>query len=122
MKVWFHKKVMAKKKDRLSLNSAEFNHREIAKQMLLLEDHLTDERKFCSDCIRKHLMLTEAFAEEAMMLEPTGPLMTKSKSLQRQAKRWITEFEDGLDRFTLAEQIRKVRKGLVKYLYDPRSV
>lgn len=116
------RKQKARTPKRLSLNSAEFNHREIAKQFLLLEDHLTDDKKFCSDCIRKHLMLSEAFAEEAMMLEPSGSLMTKSKSLQRQSKRWIMEFEDGVDRYELAERIRKVRKGLVKYLYDPRSV
>jgi hypothetical protein len=113
---------MMTRASRLSLNSAEFNHREIAKQLLLLEDHLTDDKKFCSDCIRKHLMLVEAFAEEAMMLEPTGSLMTKSKLLQRQAKRWIMNYEDGLDRFELAKSIRRVRKSLVKYLYDPRSV
>lgn len=108
------------RRNRLSLNSAEFNHREIAKQFLLLEDHLADDKKYCSDCIRKHLMLAEAFAEEAMMLEPTGSLMAKSRSLQRQTKKWLIEFEEGLDRFILAEQIRRVRKGLVKYLYDPR--
>lgn len=110
----------SRKPSRLSLNSAEFNHREIAKQFLLLEDHLTDDKKFCMDCIRKHLMLAEAFAEEAMMLEPTGDLMKKSQSLQRQTKKWMADFEDGLGRYELAEQIRKIRKGLVSYLYDPR--
>lgn len=107
-----------KSKLKLSLNSAEFNHREIAKQFLLLEDHLTDNKKFCSDCIRKHLMLAEAFAEEAMMLEPTGSLFSRSRLLQRQAKRWITEFENGMDRLELAERVRKVRKKLVRVLYE----
>lgn len=105
---------------RVPLNSAEFNHREIAKQYLLLEDHLTDDNKYCADCIRKHLMLAEAFAEEAMMMEPKGNLMKNSITLQRQTKNWLIQFEEGLDRYVLAEQIRKTRKKLVQYLYDPR--
>lgn len=106
------------RKNRLSLNSAEFNLREIAKQFLLLEDHLSDNKKFCRDCIRKHLMLSEAFAEEAMMLEPTGDLFNRNKLLQKQTKNWLFEFENGLDRFELADQIRRVRKRLVKFLYS----
>lgn len=110
------------RKSRLSLNSAEFNHREIAKQFLLLEDHLSDDKKYCSDCIRKHLLLCEAFAEEAMMLQPGGDILAKSKLLQRQIKRWIISFEDGMDRYVLASRIRRVRKQLVSYLFDPRDV
>ena len=107
------------RKLKLALNSAEFNLREIAKQFLLLEDHLSDDKKFCRDCIRKHLMLSEAFSEEAMMLEPMGDHFDRSKLLQRQAKLWLLKFENNaLDRFDLAQQVRKSRKKLVKFLYS----
>ncbi|HSG19962.1 MAG TPA: hypothetical protein VLA31_04260, partial [Burkholderiaceae bacterium] len=58
--------------ERLSLMDPQFNLREIAKQMVLLEDHLCHPYKHCSDCIRKHLLTIEAFAEEAVSLDQVG--------------------------------------------------
>jgi len=49
-----------------------FNLREACKQILLLEDHLNNVRKRCSDCICKHFMTIEALFEEAISLDVKG--------------------------------------------------
>lgn len=45
-----------------------YNLREIAKQCVLLEDHLMISAKFCSDCCVKHLLNIVGLAEEALGL------------------------------------------------------
>jgi hypothetical protein len=50
------------------LKTAGFSLRECCKQLVLLEDHLAHPNKRCSDCIHKHQLAAEAFAEEACTL------------------------------------------------------
>lgn len=45
-----------------------YNMREIAKQSILLEEHLTIVAKFCPDCCVKHLLHLHGLATEALML------------------------------------------------------
>jgi len=105
---------------RPALNSAEFNMREIAKQFLLLEDHLSDSDKFCKDCIRKHLMLIEGFAEESVTLEPKSVWVSYARRFARASRDWMEQFTDGVDRHVLSQKVRVERKKLVQKVYDPR--
>jgi len=57
---------------KLAITDPRFNLREIVKEMLLLEKHLCHEEMRCPDCICKHLMTIEAWAEEAVQLDTTG--------------------------------------------------
>tara|TARA_Y100000310_G_scaffold127207_1_gene126252 strand:- start:1991 stop:2428 length:438 start_codon:yes stop_codon:yes gene_type:complete len=107
---------------RLPIMSPLFNFREVAKQMLLLEDHLLHGSKHCLDCIRKHLMTIEAFAEEATTLDKKQSYVTTSELLAGTARRWIVRVtEDGSGYHELAQEIRVVRKELVKLVHDPRT-
>lgn len=103
------------------LNSAEFNLREIAKQMLLLEDHLTDSEKFCVDCIRKHMMMIEALADEAVQMDPSSHYTAECRTSSVLARRLLALFTDGTSSVSLAKAVRKKRKELVAMLYDPRQ-
>ena len=103
------------------ISSAEFNVREIVKQMLLLEDHLTDDDKYCSDCIQKHLMMIEGLAEESLTLEPLGQWVKDSKSLAKLARDVIIKFIDGVDRGELARKVRLQRKKIMFKVQDPRG-
>ena len=90
--------------------SADYNLRECVKQLLLLEDHLAEEVKFCSDCITKHLMITEALAEEAVTLEPDNPLISDAHLLSKKARQWLRKFNKGGE---IAKDVRKVRKKIM---------
>lgn len=46
-----------------------FNMREICKQCILLEDHLSHTEKRCPDCCIKHFLALEALSEEAIQLD-----------------------------------------------------
>jgi hypothetical protein len=104
------------------LNSTAFNMREIAKQLILLEDHLNDEEKYCVDCIRKHFLNVEALAEEAISLDDDkGEWRSYNQTLARKVRGWIIKFSDSdKARFNVSKQVRLTRKGLVEAVYDPR--
>lgn len=106
---------------RLSLMHPQFNMREVAKQMILLEDHLCHPYKHCPDCIRKHLMTIEAFAEEAVSLDQVGVYRTTAENLAVCARTWIENFHDHRPLPEIAQEIRAIRKELVRLVADPRE-
>lgn len=93
------------------------NLREISKQLVLLEDHLNHECKRCKDCIRKHLLTAEALAEETVSLDKTqsisgiGNLAPTIRGFQRRVSA-------GEDKCKVAQDVRKLRKELVKISYE----
>lgn len=105
---------------RPSISSSKFNFREICKQLILLEDHLSDDDKYCIDCIRKHLLSVEGYAEESLTLEPSGEWVADSNLVANLARDWIVRFTDGEKLKKLGQEIRKLRKRLVSKSYDPR--
>jgi len=106
--------------ERLSLMDPLFNLREIAKQMLLLEDHLQHPYKHCPDCICKHLMTIEAFAEEATTLDKVGTYREFGVALADMARTWLEEFHDDRPLPLIAQEVRGIRKELVAGVSDPR--
>ena len=107
--------------ERLSLMHPRFNLREVAKQMILLEDHLSHPYKHCPDCVRKHLMTIEAFAEEAVTLDKLGVYWGVAEELAEHARHWLEDFEDDKPQPEIAQQVRNVRKNLVALVADPRD-
>ena len=90
------------------------NVREVCKQLVLLEDHLFQPNKRCDDCIRKHLLAAEAFAEEAVTLDKdqqhtdlTDGLVGKLRGIARMSS-------EGASREDVAQAVRKLRKSLSK--------
>jgi len=45
-----------------------YNREAVAKELLLLEAHLTNPGAYCPECVEKHLLTGEAYAEEAVRL------------------------------------------------------
>ena len=109
------------KKLKPALNTALFNIREITKQMLLLEDHLTGgKEKFCVDCIRKHFLMMEALAEEASTMDSHSEWAPIASNLSRQTRKWQIAFIEGKKPTHISQAIRKRRKDLVEKVFDPR--
>jgi hypothetical protein len=102
------------------ISSVEFNVREISKQLLLLEDHLFDYNKRCMDCIRKHLLLIEAFAEESNSLDSKSNWFCFNHKIAKKAREWIILLSTGNNFLYVAQQARSIRKQLVPLTYDPR--
>jgi len=106
----------------LPITDPEFNLRECAKQMILLEDHLFNPQKRCSDCIKKHCMSIEALAEEGASLtkgQQTDPSTESTtcyqecNDLARVMRRLEKDYIDGRDPADIARELRQVRKPLM---------
>lgn len=99
-----------------------FNLREVAKQALLLEDHINNTKKRCFDCIRKHFLVVDGLLEEAVSLEPDVKNRAAYRALYM---KWL-ELEkmyasnplnsDNLD--LISQQVRFFRKPLVEKYFD----
>ena len=118
-------RIAARYERELTLHDPEYNLREAAKQMILLEEHLFQPEKLCPDCVRKHLFTIEALGEEMVsltnaefyphrILRQTGTLFAKL------ARKWLQEFNDGMKPTEIAEDIRILRKSTIDAVPDPR--
>jgi len=63
----------------------QFNLREVAKNSILLEDHLFQKARQCNDCIKKHCLLIEGFLEEAITLD-------KKKQYTQELDEYLAQF------------------------------
>jgi tRNA nucleotidyltransferase/poly(A) polymerase len=124
-KQWFtNRPQFSKQGSLLPLMNPEFNLREIVKQMILLEDHLFHARKQCPDCIDKHLLTIEAFAEEMVSLSdsPDSPWIKVGEDIAefvRHLYRLIDFTANGIQ--VAANEIRKLRKALSKSTREHRT-
>jgi hypothetical protein len=107
---------------RMELTNPTFNMREIVKQLTLLEDHLAHPYKMCMDCVRKHLITVEAFAEEATAMDTTGETAKTSELMAECARVWMEQVMDEKRPVSeIAQEIRNVRKALMPNVCDPRG-
>jgi hypothetical protein len=95
-----------------------FNMREICKQSVLLEDHLFNPRKRCGDCIRKHFITMEAFAEEAITLDKTGEHKDLLVNLPETIRGFAQRVSSGENKHTVATDMRMLRKRLLPFCYN----
>lgn len=101
-----------------------YNMKELAKQSVLLEEHLTVPSKFCPDCCVKHLLHMHGLATEALMLacDNVGryPLMSEAPDFYQSCMHdWETVvskadfMNDPGPRLELAAKLRNFRKQLI---------
>jgi hypothetical protein len=92
-----------------------FNLREICKQCILLEDHLTQKEKRCVDCCIKHFLAIEALSEEALSLDKDKQVFDKIEDLPNKIrkiqKKWIENKENSHE---CSQMLRSIRKSLME--------
>jgi hypothetical protein len=115
---------MSKKLNRkkATLDSPEFNLREIAKQLILIEDHLFHKNKQCPDCLGKHFLMVEALAEEAITMDTTGMWTNGCETMANKTREWIDRLNYGDQYETLGQEVRSVRKQLTPLIFNPQSL
>lgn len=106
-----------------------YNMREIAKQSILLEEHLTVPEKFCPDCCVKHLLHCHGLAIEALML--AGENVDRYPHIKEAAPLFhdlLEEWRLGANplpvktRLEMASKLRTFRKKLVYSYYINKEV
>lgn len=92
-----------------------FNLREICKQCILLEDHLTQKEKRCVDCCIKHFLAIEALSEEALSLDKDKQVFDKIEYLPNKIreiqKKWVENKENSHE---CSQMLRSIRKELME--------
>lgn len=103
----------------LPVMNPKFNLREICKQCILLEDHLSHDEKRCFDCCVKHFLTIEALAEEAITLDMTDTpstirqLPSRVRGLQ---SKWHEDPEKNAH--MVSQELRKIRKDFQIDAFD----
>lgn len=89
-----------------------FNLREICKQSILLEDHLTHDEKRCTDCCIKHFLALEGLCEEAITLDKEKVHLEKIEKLPKYIREVAKKWYDNPTNNSLecAQMLRKMRK------------
>ncbi|MEM2613619.1 MAG: hypothetical protein QXO15_05240 [Nitrososphaerota archaeon] len=97
-------------------HDARFNLLEIAKQLALLEEHYSREEMRCGDCMVKHLLLIQGYAEEGLKLEHGE----EYAEIFREAIKIVNEHKKMLEEETLkesaVEELRELRKKIFQAL------
>lgn len=94
------------------------NMRDIIKQLVMLEDHLYQPQKRCTDCIRKHFLTIEALAEECATLCKPKAILPEARTIATKVRIlhhvWEARRKDSALMETVASKLRKLRKGLMR--------
>lgn len=97
----------------------EFNARELCKQIILLEDHLTHPEKRCADCCVKHFLALEGLAEEAITLDNEkrlssdphyAALLSLPQDIRALQARYFARPHDDANCRAIAQSLRQLRK------------
>jgi hypothetical protein len=97
-----------------------FNMREVAKQLILLEDHCFHTERRCHDCIKKHALMIEGFLEEAITLDKNGDMQKEIKDTLKQFRDVTKPLLLKIDKknatdndyYNCAQNLRVVRKPI----------
>lgn len=110
----------------LPIMDPKFNLREVAKHLILLEDHLFHKGKRCGDCILKHLYTIDGFLDEGITLDKEKKYIDTTVKTQNNFKQVSKELEKLIKSksltdnmcIDLAQQLRNIRKPLVYLTAD----
>jgi hypothetical protein len=95
------------------------NMRELIKQMLCLEDHLSCTERQCEDCIRKHMLMAEGLADEGCALDTEGKMCDTFEKVAADLHRMELAFfgtPEGPKRAQQARAIKAQLRAHRKYL------
>ena len=104
-----------------------YNMKEIASQSILLEDHLSQPKKRCRDCIAKHFISITSYLKEAICL--AGEDIHKYPYMEESVGYYNALFDDWLNNqwdeekvLHIAGQLRVMRKKIVnEYILKDRN-
>lgn len=122
----FNRSVYGNKKTKkhtlFPIMDSRFNLREVAKQMILLEQHIFNPKLRCCDCILKHSYTIEALVDEAVCLDKKYKYCSITHELSKRYHEIAVKIEDAVVKkklsndvlLPIAQSIRYLRKPLVK--------
>jgi hypothetical protein len=97
-----------------------FNLREICKQSILLEDHLSHDKKRCYDCCIKHFLAIEGLSEEAVTLDKDSTYKNLLADIPNKVRAiqefWYTNPEQNSHK--CSQMLREIRKDFQQKVFN----
>lgn len=113
----------------LPIMDPKFNLREVAKNLILLEDHLFHKGKRCPDCCVKHALMIDGLLDEAKTLDKQGQYTNIIEDVSVKCKESLNGLENTIKNGQLtdsntcvdiAQQLRKIRKILTSAMIESK--
>jgi len=97
------------------VNDPDYNVREIIKNTILIEQHLSDKNKYCKQCLVKHFLLSIGLLEEAVWM--AGPKLSTFPMLEESVAfysgvfdAWLLNHDSDPVRLDTLNHLRKWRR------------
>ena len=104
----------------LPVMDCRFNMREMCKQSILLEDHLSHDEKRCLDCCMKHFLFLEGLCEEAITLDTEQKYKQELQDLCKEIRKLQHQFstDPSHNAHHCSQELRKIRKKFQPRVFD----
>lgn len=104
----------------LPILDCRFNMREICKQCILLEDHLSQDRKRCHDCCIKHFLALEGLSEEAITLDKDEKYKKELESIPDKIRSIQKIWHQNPDKNShlASQKLREIRKSFQEKVFN----
>lgn len=104
------------------VNNPAYNMKETIKNTLLIEDHLSDSKKYCKSCLVKHFLLNLAYLSEGIWMacnhcEDYPKLKDSEKFWNDTFDKWYKNMDDEQVRLKCLAEIRAWRQEMIKVYY-----
>jgi len=96
----------------ISHHDARFNAIQVAKELLLLEDHYA--KVFCAECIFKHLLKIDAYCDEAKTLDNADKVQHLCKEAKDLVVRHLEWLKSNVGKPIPAEEFEKKRQEMLQ--------
>lgn len=108
----------------IDVNDPAFNVKEAIINTLLLQEHLSDNDKFCKFCIAKHFLLNIGIFEESLSLSCNNrekyPMLEESLELMRNLfNKWYNNIDNKDIQLQVLTELREWRREIM-VLYYPK--
>lgn len=99
-----------------------YNMKQVAKQCILLEEHIAEKNKRCRDCITKHFLHIIGLLNEALWLATTNvetyPYLREANEMfERLFNKWLANYTNEAVLQQILEELRRMRKKIIAYYY-----
>ncbi len=100
------------------VNEPSYNVREVLKNTLLIEQHLSEKKKYCKACLVKHFLLSEALLDEAIWMAGqsigTYPKLAESQTFYKLLyDTWHANMDDDAVRLVTLDKLRAWRRDMI---------
>lgn len=104
------------------INDPDYNVKEVIKNTLLIEQHLSEKKKYCKPCLLKHYLLSQALLDEAVWMAGCSckeyPNLEESLEFyENNFQKWHKNMDDDENRLQVLEELRAWRQKMIELYY-----